>query len=42
MIIDESRYMGEVFRKVSLKILNAADYYRFSDLYSVCLETIDH
>ena len=23
-------------------MLNSADYYRFSDLYSVCLKTIDH
>ena len=26
----------------SLKMLNSADYYRFSNLYSVCLKTIDH
>ena len=24
------------------KMLNSADYYRFSDLYSVCLKTTDH
>ena len=23
-------------------MLSSADYYRFSDLYSVCLKTIDH
>ena len=23
-------------------MLNSADYYRFSDLYPVCLKTIDH
>ena len=23
-------------------MLNSADYYRFSDLYSACLKTIDH
>ena len=29
-------------KKVSLKMLNSADYYSFSDLYSVCHKRIDH
>ena len=29
-------------QKVSLKMLNLAEYYSFSDLFSVHLRTIDH
>ena len=29
-------------KKVSLKMLNKVDYNSFSDLFSVCLETINH
>ena len=33
----------KVFRIIpEFKILNSTDYIRFSDLYSVCLKTIDH
>ena len=42
--------MGESFQdfeadfplKISLKTLNSGAYNRFSDLYSVCLKTIDY
>ena len=28
-------------QKVSLKMLNYEDYYSYSDLFSICLKTID-
>ena len=39
-IIPEFRILRLTFH--FLKMLNSADYYRFSDLFSVCLKTIDH
>ena len=43
MISTEFRILRLTFqRKSASKMLNSAEYYRFSDLYSVSLKTIDH
>ena len=40
-IIPEFRILRLTFWKVSLKMLNKANYNSFSDVFSVCLKTID-